>query len=78
MTRHGIMNDIKGIQQAYETSPNRDGTNPPNAESVSAYQTAANETQSSYFTSTAKQATTSALGIFISKQRAASPPLPPS
>jgi len=24
MTRHGIMKDIKGIEQAFETSPNRD------------------------------------------------------
>ena len=24
MTRHGIISDIKDIEQAYETSPNRD------------------------------------------------------
>ena len=34
MTRHGIMKDIKGIEQAYETSPGRETTTIPGVGTV--------------------------------------------
>ena len=77
MTRHGIISDIKDIEQAYETSPNRD-INAPQGSNVQ-------PENHHYYTSSLNQAQgfnpsqpIQKSKIFFGSKRAASPPLPPS